>query len=237
MGAAASLREGIALVDALIGLENTHQDPPPMADIEKVAALRGAAVVLTVAAFEDYVKLRVQEAVKYINTHMSDHRTYDFKRLPIKLLTSHYFLTLQYATRGNGYDGKKREDRIDDIHTAAIDIAANRLDPLAFSNTGGNPNPDTVSEMLKNLGIIDPFAQIKPIYETITTTPVAETYIKDKLDSLIKVRNIVAHSAKSGGIPRADVLQFRQFAENLSEALNTLLDKHCEAIVLSAQKP
>ncbi|MDV6374524.1 MAE_28990/MAE_18760 family HEPN-like nuclease [Deinococcus arenicola] len=231
-----SLDEGISFVDALISLESAYIDPPAPSDNDKVIALRGASLVLMVATFEDFLKQRMKEAIKYIDSYTSDHRYYEFDNLPDRLIINHFYLTVQYASTGSGYDGKKKAERIKDIKSAAIDIAANRLDAEAFAVTRGNPNPETLKELLKNIGISEVFDTLAPIYEIISNSKIAQTFIHDKLESLIKLRNKVAHTGKTTGIARKDVNDFRDFIYFLSLAIDEVLKNHCESVVLACKK-
>lgn len=232
-----SLREGLKSVDALIALESNYSDPPETNDIDTVHALRGATIVLLVAAFENYLKLRIQEAVRFINTHIMDDRLYDFELLPDKIRVNHYFLATEYALRGSGYDGKTRADRVEDIKSAAMYIHSNRLDYLAFSQTKGNPSSEVLSGLLNNLSILDCFRLLKPIYETFSGVQIAETYLNDKLNSLIKSRNRIAHTASSSHVARQDIFDFRNFIEYLSRSIDEILSNHCADLVLAARRP
>lgn len=232
-----SLADGLKSVDALIILESNYNDPPSPAEIDIVLALRGAIVILLVATFENYLKLRIQESIKFINTHTMDDRQYDFELLPDKIRLNHYFLATEYALRGSGYDGKTRQERVADIKSAAIYISSNRLDYLAFSQTRGNPSPEVLASLLHNLSIADGIRLLKPIYEGLSSNQVAETFINDKLDSLIKSRNRVAHTASLAHIARQDVVEFRNFIDYLSKSIGELLSMHCNGLVLSAKRP
>jgi hypothetical protein len=237
MSSLANLNAGLQMVDSLIVLENTYTDPPGPNDRGTVYALRGASVVLLVSTFEEYLKIRTQEAVKALNASLHDYRVYDFSKLPQKLLTNHYHLTVRFALEGNRYDGLKPEDRIPAIKNASGDIAANRLDPVAFSQTNSNPNSKTLKAILNNLGIDDAFRVLKPYYETQSGNPVADIYIADNLDALIKLRNVVSHAISSMSVGRTDVLNYRAFIMHLSNAIDEHYKYYCDQLITNARIP
>ncbi|WP_288432718.1 HEPN domain-containing protein [uncultured Deinococcus sp.] len=228
--AISELSRGLSLVDSLITIESSYDDPPREADLSAVMALRGGAIVLAVANFENYLKERVKEFISFLSAFLVDRRTYNFDRLPDEIRISHYYLTLEFALKGNRYERIERIQRISEIELAARDVSGRILDPLAFAQTGGNPNTTTVSSIFKTLGVRQPFDLLTPLYTTIIGTEVAGTFLQDKLEALIQVRNTVAHTANILNVGRSDIVEYRDFILNLSSSIDNLLTSHAEAV-------
>ena len=224
------LDRGLGLVNSLIFLEGQYADPPRQDDLSSVMALRGGAIVLVVANFENYLKERTKEFISYLSTFLVDRRVYDFDKLPDDVRISHYYLTLEFALKGNRHERTDRIARISEIELAARDVSGKILDPLAFAQTGGNPNTTTINSIFKSLGIRQPFNLLTPLYVSISGTQIAGTFLEDKLEALIQVRNTVAHTANILNVSRSDIIEYRDFIHNISLSIDDLLNTHAEAV-------
>jgi hypothetical protein len=91
-----------------------------------------------------------------------------------------------------------------------------------LANTGGNPNSECLADLLKQLDINDPFLQIKREYERLTSTPVAQTFVQDTLDTIVSRRHTVAHTATTSA-SRADLNASILFLKNLAEAVDVVI--------------
>lgn len=236
MTALDNLNSGLSMVIALIDLESKYADPPSDEDAKAVYALRGASIVLLVSTFEEFLRIRTQEAVKNLNSHLHDHREYDFDKLPKRLLINHYHLTLKYAIEGSRHDGLKPEDRIPAIQSASGDIVANRLDPVAFSQTHSNPNSATLKGLLYNVGIDDSMRELKPYYESAAGKVVADRFIEDNSDALISLRNVASHAINSMRVSRIDIVNYHSFVFNLTSAINENYLLYCQRLVNAVKK-
>ena len=104
-----------------------------------------------------------------------------------------------------------------------------RLDPEAFSATYGNPNGDTVTQLLKRLGIADPLRSIRPIFDRHWKKLECETFLKDKLDEIVNRRHRVAHSADALNIGRRDLRESLRFLRVLGKALDDATHRQVRA--------
>jgi len=105
------------------------------------------------------------------------------------------------------------------------------VNPLAFSDTGGNANPHNVKEMFACLGVTDIFGQIKKRFDSCWRKPTAATFIPDKLDEIVNRRHIVAHTADALKITRSDLNESLKFLKILARLLDIELRKHVDGIL------
>ena len=84
-----------------------------------------------------------------------------------------------------------------DIINASKLLIAENIDPKTFSETGSNPNAETVIGKFKEVGLKDILVKIKPKFEQKWKKPVADTFIKDKLNEIVRTRHVVAHTNRT----------------------------------------
>lgn len=218
--ALASFAGTLGLAESLLLLESTYRDPPPTQDEVEVKALRGGAAVLMVAAFEDYLRTVIQES---LDPYQSNPPRKPRSQLPQKIQVASVFHSLKHALDGprHGKPGK-RVNRLPDVQQACTMAVQDRIDASALANTGGNPNSECLSDLLKQLDIHDPLAQIKKEYERLTATPVAQTFVQDTLDIIVFRRHAVAHTTTTNA-SRADLNASIAFLKKLAEAVDRVV--------------
>ena len=191
----------LELADSLKNIErDKYTNPPTLAHQPYVRGLRGGAAVLMVAAFEFFLSNLFEENISSLNT-VAD--PIDFNRLPDNLKVKTVFHGLKKALAGPLYREKPpKVERIEDIIKACELLIRKEIDPATFSDTGSNPNGNTVQKKFNEVGITDIFSKIKPSYERILNKPVAQHFIKDKLDEIVNTRHVVAHTADTLNITR-----------------------------------
>jgi len=236
MGAALErFKESLELASALKRLERdkfpavpraNHQDP--------VKGLRGGAAVLMVAAFEFFIRKLFEENISKLN---SIPVKIDFNKLPGKLREKTVFHSLKRAMDGPLFQDKlPKIDRINDVLSACKLLINDHINPETFSETGGNPNGDTVKEKFKDVGISDIFEEIKPDFEHKWGSPVANDFIKSKLDEIVRTRHVVAHTADTLNITRKSQNDAIKFLTILADILERKLDKHIKDLLRTAKK-
>jgi hypothetical protein len=218
--ALASFAGTLRLAESLLLLESTYPDPPPTRDEVEVKALRGGAAVLMVAAFEDYLRTVIQEL---LDPYQNSPPLKPLSQLPERLQVASVFHSLQHALKGprHGKPGK-RIDRLPDVQQACTLAVQDRVDASALANTGGNPNSECVADLLKQLDIQHPMAQIKKEYERLTAIPVAHTFVQDTLDAIVSRRHSVAHTATTYA-SRTDLTSSVAFLRTLAEAVDVVV--------------
>jgi len=222
-----------ANVKALLQLESAYSDPPSHADLALVEGLRGGSVVLMVAAFENYVKESVTEALESINTAQPPCV---YSRLPPILQTEAVWSGLELAMKGRPGSAKAdRSGRLPEVLVAIDRIRKRELIADAVARTAGNPDSACLKAIFKTLNYRTPFRNIKSSFDAEWGQPTATTFIEDTLDIIVARRHVVAHTASILNTSRADLNRWHRFLEILVQVLDVALDRHLARIVVSAQ--
>jgi len=231
--ALANFRSADGAVSAILDIETQYPDPPPPEHRAAVEGLRGGAAVLTVAAFENYLREAISLALDNVN---SSNPPCEFQKLPATLQTTSIYATLELAMQGR-YETtrRKRHERILDIQAAAQRVQSGRLDGAAIANTGGNPNSELVKSLFKSIGVPNVLANVKRAFDAKWGGVTAQTFIPDTLDSVVRRRHVVAHTASALAITRIDLADGRRFVVCLSEVLDAALDRHISRVIAAAQ--
>ncbi len=235
MGLALSeFKESLALSVALIKLEKKYPATPDVIDRPFVKGLRGAAAVLMVASFEFFVRRIFEENISTLNTNPP---SIDFSKLPSKFLEKNIFHSLKRTMEGPQFIAKPPlPQRIEDTINMCRLLINEHLNPDAFSETGSNPNGERVKEKFNEIGVENIFGKIKINFQKDWKTPVADTFIKDTLDSIVKNRHIVAHTADTLNITRQSLNDNMKFLKVLSKQLEKEIKKQVKHLAKSAKR-
>lgn len=199
-----------------------------------IMGLRGGAAVLMVAAFEFYLKRLFEENISRLNTSPP---SIDLQKLPDKFKEKIVFDGLDNSMKGPKYGPTtKRVDRINDIITACKHLIGEHINPATFTDTSSNPNGETVKRKFKEIGIDNIFDIIKPDFESKWGTAVVATFIEDKLNEIVNVRHVVAHTADTLNITKTSQNDAIKFLKIIAELLEKEMDKHIKALLISAKK-
>ncbi len=236
MGAAFNqFKDSLELATALKRIErdrypaipNTNQQP-------MVKGLRGGSAVLMVAAFEFFIRRLFEENISRLNTIPP---TIDFSKLPDDMKVKAVYHGIQRAMDGPRFETKPpKVQRIRDILDASKLLINEHLNPETFSETGSNPNSDTVKIKFKEVGIPDIFGKVKSDFEKKWGQVVANDFIPSKLDEIVRSRHVVAHTADTLHITRKSQNEAFKFLKLLSELLEKELDKHIKQLLVSAKR-
>lgn len=233
MSQSSSLREfqeSLEIADVLAKLEKKYRNPPRKDEIKAVQGLRGASVVFMVATFEYFLRQVFEERL----TPLNDPAAIVFERLPEKMRICTVYNTLDGAMKGPKYiKSTQKIDRIPDIKFACKIVGLKAVNPKAFSETGSNPNSDSVKQMFRDVGIKDVFSIIQPGFDKKWKKPTAHTFISDKLDEIVNHRHLVAHTAAALNISRSDLSSYRKFLSILANLLDLELEKHVKHLLKS----
>ena len=215
-------------------MKDRYPANPNTAKQPAVVGLRGGSAVLMVAAFEYFLSRLFQEEINKINTTPV---SIDFEKLPEKLRVKSVYHSLNRAMDGPLFQEKPpKVDRIVEIVAACKLIIGDQVNPDAFSETGSNPNGDTVKNKFREVGIQDIFGRIKPEFENKWGSPVAHDFIKGKLDSIVRTRHVVAHTADALNISRSSQNEALKFLKVLAELLEKELIEHIKNVRKTAKK-
>ncbi len=228
-------KESLELANALKKLERDKFPPnPKLMDQPFVKGLRGGAAVLMIAAFEFFIKRLFEENISKLNTSPP---TIDLNKLPDKFKVKVVYDGLQNAMDGPKFVSKpSKVDRIKDIMSACKLLIGEHINPSTFADTGSNPNGDTIKEKFSEVGLPDIFGKIKSDFETKWGTAVADSFIKGKLDEIVRTRHVVAHTADTLNITRSSQNEAFKFLKILAELLESELEKHVKDLLKTAKK-
>lgn len=227
-------KESIELAISLRKIETEKYARNRQADQPFKMGLRGGAAVLMVASFEFYLRRLFEEHIAKLNTSPP---SIDLKKLPDNLKVKIVFDGLIAPMDGPKYGPKPRKvDRIDSILTACKHLIGEHINPAIFSDTFSNPNSDTVKTKFKEVGISDIFNVIKTDFESKWGSAVAATFIEDKLNEIVNVRHVVAHTADTLNITKTSQKEAIRFLKILAELLDKELDKHIKHLLVTAKK-
>jgi len=221
-------RESLGMAEELLRIEkDTYHNPPRQSEQKAVQGLRGGAVVLMVATFENFLKQTFEEHL----SKLTIHPVITLDKLPEKMRVNCVYFTLDRAMKGPPFqETPPKSQRLDEIDKACKMLVYQSVNPTVFSDTGSNPNSKTVKLMFSNIGIEKIFEVIKDGFETQWQTRVAHTFIPDKLDEIINRRHIVAHTANALNIARSDLNESLKFLKILASLLDLELKKHMDGI-------
>lgn len=199
-----------------------------------IMGLRGGASVLMVAAFEFYLKRLFEENIARLNTSPP---TIDLQKLPDKLKVKIVFDGLENPMKGPKYGpSTTKVDRINDVLAACRHLIGEHINPSTFTDTSSNPNGDTVKNKFKDIGISDIFSLIKSDFEIKWGVAVAATFIEDKLNEIVNIRHIVAHTADTLNITKVSQNEALKFLKVLADLLDKEMDKHIKNLLVTAKK-
>ena len=223
----------LGFAQSLLALEAEYADPPEPAHIEIVAALRGGAAVLMVAAFERFLRDLMHEGFSAVS---QDPPALPLSALPEEVRHHSVSQSFRNADRSSIYGASRsKADRYRAIITAANRAVADRVDPEAFAATNSNPGPDTVKEMFSNAGLPQVFAAVRPTFDALWPKPEAVNYLHEKLNEIVLRRNSVAHTADVLRISRVDLRDAVAFLDTLTPALDAEFERHIQGLATVAE--
>jgi len=218
----------LKMVDALIELEQKYKNPPKEEDKKTVEALRGGAIVLMVASFEYFLRQVFEERLSILSKQPSIVK---FSLLPKKMQVCSVFNTLNHGMKGAPFTPKLTQiERLHDIDRACKVVISKTINPLSFTNSSGNPNPTIVNEMFSNIGLENVLNIVQSDFEKKWKTPIAHTYIRDKLKASVDCRHQVAHTATVLNVSRSDLKEYRKFIAILASILDRKLEVEIQNI-------
>lgn len=220
-------RASIAIAETLIKKEAMYTDPPAPDQLKIVQGLRGGAIVLMVAAFENFLEELVAERLDYLKQHPK----YNPKKLPNELM----FYNCSFKFKKTIEDSGKYQnitDRITLFQQAARIITRDEIDSSLFSIlTENNPKAKKVQKLFFSLGIQDIFKTIKSRFDKRWKVKTTGEFIQDKLDSIIDRRHEVAHTANVMNVSRKDLKEAIKFFRLLANLCDEELNLHIQRMI------
>lgn len=227
-------KESLELAISLKKIEREKFTSPRQENQPSIMGLRGGSAVLMVASFEFYLRRLFEENISRLNTSPP---TIDLQKLPDKFKEKIVYDGLENSMKGSKYGPlTKRVDRINDILTACKHLIGEHINPATFTDTSSNPNGDTVKKKFKEIGIDAIFDKIKLEFEGEWGVSVASTFIEDKLNEIVNIRHVVAHTADTLNITKTSQNDALKFLTVLAKVLEKEMDKHIKTLLISARK-
>ncbi|SEM14698.1 HEPN domain-containing protein [Streptacidiphilus jiangxiensis] len=227
MSSLPNLDSSLLSVKALISLESVYLDPPEDREIATVSALRGACTVLTVAAFEKFLRDLFEEELDRIRA-----AGVPAALLPQKLRVEASFASMELAIKGDySSKGMEREQRLEGVIAAAKLLSKGSFEPRALAATNSNPDAACVKRMFKTVGISEVFKKASPEFTKLWGRPEIEGFEEQKLDALVNSRHQVAHTASALHISRPELTYNVRFIEVLAKTLFDILNGYVTDIV------
>ncbi|GAA3488330.1 hypothetical protein GCM10018987_24130 [Streptomyces cremeus] len=131
-------------------------------------------------------------------------------------------------------------DRLRDGLAVAQDITRGRINAGKAIETGGNPGPDTVADLMKLVGVTKPWNEIAKYFDAIYEPPaspelagIAVGDLQERLRELVGLRNVVAHSGARIPSSPAEIRFDVHFTRHLAAAIHHVLKEHVDAYVRS----
>ncbi len=221
--------DSLLMAEGLLALERqTCHNPPRANELKFARGLRGGATILMVASFEYYLRQLMAEHLSVLSTQPPK---VPFSKLPSEMQVHCVFESLDRALKGSMFPQQTaKHDRLPNIEKACKLVLSGIIDTLIFTDTNGNPNSKTVKTMFSRVGIRDIFSVIQAEFNNKWRSPTHSTFIEDKLNEIVNKRHIVAHTASSLNITRADLRESLRFLKTLAELLDGALRQHIRSL-------
>ncbi|MEU8959547.1 HEPN domain-containing protein [Streptomyces sp. NPDC048518] len=196
------------------------------------------AVVLLCARFEEFVKDVVTYALEQHQEADPNLLLWDLpEQLQVLLISKNMTAALQAKRFGRP---RSPADRLKDGLDVAQDIVQGRINAGKAIETGGNPGPDTVADLMKLVGVAKPWAEIAKYFDARYTPPaspelagIAVGDLQERLRELVGLRNVVAHSGARIPSSPAEIRFNVHFTRHLASAIYHVLKEHVDAYVRS----
>lgn len=135
-------RASIAIAETLMKREQRFSDPPIQRQVKIVQGLRGAAAVLMVAAFENFLKEVVEELLYELTHHPL---RFNPDKLPKDMLFHNLRLTINRSLHGPFANPDDREEKIHGYKQASQIVINGVVNSQVFSEIArSNPNSKKV---------------------------------------------------------------------------------------------
>jgi len=222
-------KEALEMAEELLKLEQQYRNPPRQNEQKAVRGLRGAAAVLMVAAFENFLRESMEEHLSKLS---QNNLKLQFQKLPDKFRISSVYNSLDRAMKGPPFqEAPPKIDRLADIERICKVIISGQVDPSVFIDTGGNPSPKNIKVLYSNIALENIFSRVRPKFDRKWGKPEAFSFVEDKLQEVVNRRHVVAHTADALKITRGNLREALRFLEILAHVLDMELEDHIKHLV------
>lgn len=236
-------RQRLAGVRRVVSLDRTCDGRIPGAPKPQkrklVDELRAACLILPVAYFEDYLRALLD---CFVDRLCSYSPRVPWGRLPDRLRWALVYDSIQVmANQRRDRDLATAEARIyplfEQLGALAAAPHAYVIPAEVLRLTRSNPNGDTVSDLMRLIGIGGLFTQVAAVLPGIVPVTYAPLYtnrsayrdpaaIKRKLDDIVEARNRAAHGDHAPSKTRDEIAEQIDFLDVLADALQRVVQDH-----------
>ncbi|MBE4739811.1 HEPN domain-containing protein [Streptomyces caniscabiei] len=198
-----------------------------------VNPLLSGAVVLLCARFEEFIKSAITYALEQ---HSHAVPSLQLPDLPEELQVHIVHQSMNAALQRTRFGvARTPNDRLSGGLAMARRFLAGDIWADHAIDTGGNPGPETVKNLMKLVGIRDPWGVLQgkcrsgykqPSIPGMTIMQVGDP--KDRLENIMAIRNEVAHSGAHISASSAEIRYDVDFVGQLSGWIYDVLQKHVE---------
>ncbi|MFD0735053.1 HEPN domain-containing protein [Planotetraspora mira] len=193
-----------------------------------------AAIVLLCARFEEFLR----DAISYaLDQYSKSSPPIQLTDLPENVQLHIVQQNMSAALQGRRHGVERSTTvRLSESLRMAHHYVAKRIWSDYAIDTGGNPGPDTVSGLLKLVGVNDVWNRINQDFSQNYTAPQIPGLTRRvignpqrELRRIVDVRNSVAHSGAHVPVSSAEVRLDVSFVEHLSGAIYDILQAEADA--------
>lgn len=202
--------------------------------VQILQAATSGAIVLCVARFEEFIKGAAERSLEmYSKASPPILRSQLDSDLQIKIIRKN----VSAAVQGTIHGAARTPIEIrQSIHDVAQRITGDAIWGDHAIETHSNPNAETVAEIFKLLGVTPPWIKIQqafdPLWAAHRQSEPGHKSVPSackELDSILRWRNICAHSSQSPMIGPTEVFETIAFFESLSSAIDSVLQQEITA--------
>ncbi|MEU4465272.1 HEPN domain-containing protein [Streptomyces sp. NPDC024017] len=218
------LVESITLGDPSLSYLRHRLDPSP---------LLAGAVVLLCARFEEFLKEIIAYALERHSLCDPPMTLWDLpENVQVHLISKSLNAALQGIRHG---EPRTPSQRITEGVEAAKHVVGGNIKAEHAIETGGNPGPKTVAELMKLVGVDNAWKRITEHFDASYTAPTLPTIstiavgkLEDRLGQIMRLRNIVAHSGANIPSSPAEIRFNVAFLSQLSTSIYEVLKDHVQ---------
>lgn len=228
-------KKSLELANSLKKLEREkYTKTPRLIQQPYVMGLRGGAAILLVASFEYFLSRLFESQINLLNDISN---SIDFDKLPDKLRVTAVYNNLNRAMKGPLFqEVPPKVERLTNILNECKLLLLGNINSQGFSETGGNPNGDMVTQKFKEVGISNIFDEIRIPFGKKWEKSFSHDFIRSKLNEIVRNRHVIAHTADTLNISRKTQNEHFKFIKILAEVLEKTLIKHIREVKNNAKK-
>lgn len=208
-------------------------------DVGVIPAATSSAVVLMVGRFEEFLKQIAEHALaQYPSASPPLSRSALELDLQIQIVRANLIAATKVRVHGVS---RAPMDQLSEMHKVSARVTGDDVWGDNAISTESNPSPETVTSILKMIGLPSPWKVIKTEFakawsraQSLDRTLKAIPDPSAELRSILVWRNTVAHSANSLPIGVPELVAASAFFGALASSINAVTRRRTQALVRTA---